>query len=298
MELMRYTKDDLAKLLPYPARDANKYTRGRLVAVVGSAAYPGAACLSARAAERMGAGYVEVVTDEAAFMPLHMASSSLVVRSWNKFKAATWPATREGHPVAYLVGSGFDSADETSEQRARQVLKRARAAVVVDGGGLDALVSEKVARILAQREQDRFATIITPHMGEAARLAKPLGIPTDDPAQLALDLSQAYHVVTLLKGPASYISDGARVVIMDEGTPALAKAGTGDVLAGMVSALAAQGLDALDACVLGATLHACAGRAAASVLGEIGVIASDVIGAFGPAIDELDNGDHPNNQAL
>ncbi|MEY8562460.1 NAD(P)H-hydrate dehydratase [Eggerthellaceae bacterium 3-80] len=298
MELTRFSNDELAKLLPFPAADANKYTRGRLIAMVGSAAYPGAACLSARAAERMGAGYVEVVTDEEAFLPIHLASSSLVVRSWSRFKAATWPALRLGHPVAYLVGSGFDSADETSVQRTRQVLKRAKAPVVVDGGGLDALVAEKTARIVAQRVEDGFDTVITPHMGEAARLAKPLGISTEDPAQLSLDLARAYQVVVLLKGPVSYISDGKKAIAMDKGSSVLAKAGTGDVLAGMVSALLAQGLSACDACILAATLHAYAGSIAAKCIGEIGVIASDVIGAIGPAIDELDNVESACNQAL
>ncbi|WP_251178530.1 NAD(P)H-hydrate dehydratase [Adlercreutzia agrestimuris] len=290
MELLRYTKDDLAKLLPFPASDANKYTRGRLIAVVGSAAYPGAACLSARAAERMGAGYVEVVTDEEAFLPLYLASSSLVVRAWSRFKAATWPQARPAHPVAYLVGSGFDSADEASEQRCRLVLKRAKAPVVVDGGGLDALTSEKVSRVLSQRADDGLITVITPHMGEAARLAKPLGIPTDDPVELACALARVYQVVVLLKGPTSYVSDGQQAFVMDEGSAVLAKAGTGDVLSGMVAALLAQGLQPIDACMLAATLHAYAGSIAAKCLGEISVIASDVIGAISPAIDELNCG--------
>ena len=83
-------------------------------------------------------------------------------------------------------------------------------------------------------------------------------------------------MTALVKGPKSFISDGEIVAVMGEGTPALAKAGTGDVLAGMLGALLAQGLASFDACVLAATLHARAGRLAASELTERCVVAEDL----------------------
>ena len=83
-------------------------------------------------------------------------------------------------------------------------------------------------------------------------------------------------MTALVKGPKSFISDGEIVAVMGEGTPALAKAGTGDVLAGMIGALLAQGLASFDACVLAATLHARAGRLAASELTERCVVAEDL----------------------
>ena len=94
-------------------------------------------------------------------------------------------------------------------------------------------------------------------------------------------------MIAAVKGPETYVSDGDQVIRMSLGTPALAKAGTGDVLAGMIGALLAQGLDPLDAAVLGATLHAQAGRAAEARLTAICVTAEDVIEAIPQAVIAL-----------
>jgi NAD(P)H-hydrate repair Nnr-like enzyme with NAD(P)H-hydrate dehydratase domain len=114
-------------------------------------------------------------------------------------------------------------------------------------------------------------------MGEAQGLADIFHLPMDDPSDLSLRLSRAYGVVTVLKGPDSYISDGDEVYAMREGTSVLAKAGTGDALAGVIGGLLAQGLDPVDACVLGTTIHARAGVAAAADLSSVSVCAEDVV---------------------
>ena len=191
------------------------------------------------------------------------------------------------HPLAFLVGSGLDAADPLSAQLTCTVLEGAAAAVLVDGGGLDALTSPEGRLLLRRRFIDGLPTVITPHAGEAARLAAPLALPTDDPAQLALLLSQAYGVTAMVKGPVTYISDGETIVRMSDGTSALAKAGTGDVLAGMAAALLAQGLAPVDACVLASALHARAARAAAKRLTSICVTAEDVVAAIPEAIASL-----------
>ena len=191
------------------------------------------------------------------------------------------------HPLAFLVGSGFDAADPLSAQLTCTVLEGAAAAVLVDGGGLDALTSPEGRLLLRRRFIDGLPTVVTPHAGEAARLAAPLALPTDDPAQLALLLSQAYGVTAMVKGPVTYISDGETIVRMSDGTSALAKAGTGDVLAGMSAALLAQGLTQVDACVLASALHARAARAAAKRLTSICVTAEDVAAAIPEAIASL-----------
>ena len=191
------------------------------------------------------------------------------------------------HPLAFLVGSGFDAADPLSAQLTCTVLEGAAAAVLVDGGGLDALTAPEGRLLLRRRFINGLPTVVTPHAGEAARLAAPLALPTDDPAQLALLLSQAYGVTSMVKGPVTYISDGETIVRMSDGTSALAKAGTGDVLAGMAAALLAQGLAPVDACVLASALHARAARAAAKRLTSICVTAEDVVAAIPEAIASL-----------
>ncbi|OUO89494.1 NAD(P)H-hydrate dehydratase [Gordonibacter sp. An230] len=277
---------DLAALVPLPAADANKYTRGTLVAVVGSERYPGAACLSAAASQRAGAGYTEVVTHPAAVELVRMWRPSLVVRPRSALPEVLESAGR-GKPFAFLVGCGFDASDEESEPLVHAVLERFRGPVVVDGSGLDALVSDGGRGLLRRRFEEGDPTVVTPHSGEAARLARPLGLPADDPCSLARSLALALGVVALVKGPVTYASDGDKIVRMAHGTSALAKAGTGDVLAGMVGALLAQGAGALDAAVLGAELHARAGRVAAARLTDVAVIAEDVVEAVPLAIAEL-----------
>ena len=279
-----YSPDELTALLPLPTDDANKYSRGKLVAVVGSARYPGAACLVSVAGQRMGAGYTETFTAPEAENLVRAASPSLVVRTQEELHHADLAASAPGRPCAYAVGSGFDAVEAESERLTHLVLKHAQAPVLVDGGGLDALTSEKGRRLLKRRFVHGWPTVVTPHAGEAARLAAPLDIPTHDPAHLARRIALAYGVVAVVKGPVTYVSDGDQVVRMDEGTPALAKAGTGDVLAGMTAALLAQGLDAMDAGVLAATLHARAGAIAAERLTAICACAEDVVEAIPAAI--------------
>ncbi len=383
MTVCEYSKDHLVALLPLPDQDANKYTRGRLTAVVGSARYPGAACLVAAAGQRMGAGYTEVITDSSAVAGIRAFRPSLVVRSWDGWKPVSpapasdlssgagsgsdpdsssspdsdsgsdfslssssspssdldlgsspsprasfgldannvdasdvdffpnvdsgaapvsdssleldpapgldvlFAPTRPRKPHAYVVGAGFDAQDQKATSLVYAVLKHAGVPVLVDGGGLGALATKKGQRLLRRRFILGWPTVVTPHAGEASRLAVVFGLPVDDRAELARLISLSFGVVAVVKGPDTFVSDGERTVLMAEGTPALAKAGTGDVLAGMIGALMAQGLASFDAAVLGATLHARAGCEAAERFTSIGVVAEDVLDAIPSAIRGL-----------
>lgn len=318
-----YDDTCLARLLPHPVADANKYARGTLTLVAGSAAYPGAACLAAAAAQRMGAGYTQVVTAPESVRTVQAFRPSLVVRSWDSWDAAAQRAFEPGRPCAYVVGPGFDAADERAAELAFSVLGYAHAPVLVDGGAFTALASERGLKVLRRRFLRGLPTVLTPHAGEAARLAAAFGVGAAVPEAgrgqeaFALDLARACGATVVLKGPDTCIAqpDGAADVeavgvadaavqadgtdevgvlaerdcflMMREGTPALAKAGTGDVLAGLIGALLAQGLGAFDASTLGAVLHARAGRLAAGRLGDICVIPEDVVEALPEAVGNL-----------
>lgn len=283
-----YSADELAALLPMPDERAHKYSRGRLTLIGGSSAYPGAACLAAAASQRAGAGYTEVLCAPDAVATVRAFRPSLVVRPWGGLSSEDFPATRLGRPVAYAVGSGMDAGGKRSAEEAKQLvclaLKHAQAPVLVDGGGLSALATGKGQRLLRRRFVNGWPTVITPHAGEAARLAEPLGLPAGDPCRLACLLALAYGVVAVVKGPETFVSDGDAVTRIAEGTPALAKAGTGDVLAGILGAFLAQGMAAYDAAVLAVTLHARAGRIAAQRLTDIGVAAEDVVESLPSAL--------------
>lgn len=287
-DLVEYDATQLAALLPWPSADANKYSRGTLTLVAGSAAYPGAACLAAAAAQRMGAGYARVLCAPEAVALVRAWRPSLVVAPWDDYDFAHLPEERSGKPCAVAVGCGFDADADQSDALLQLVLHNAACPVLVDGGALGALARSPLAQAaLETRAVDGLATVLTPHGGEAARLAAAFDIPTQDPRGLALQLARAYSAVVLLKGPVSYVSDGLSVVRMGSGTPALAKAGTGDVLAGMVGSLLAQGAAPLEACVLGAHLHACAGVIAAEGLTTICAIPEDVINCIPHAINQV-----------
>lgn len=285
--MIAYSAEKLLSLLPFPSGDANKYSRGRLVLVAGSTAYPGAACLAALAGQRMGAGYVEVITDDAIMAHVRAFRSSLVVRSEIDWLKNEPTPSVFGRPCGYVVGSGFDARDVRSEKLTFRILGFANAPVVVDGGALEAIATKKGRRLCEHRFITGMPTIITPHAGEAARLAAPFGFSTDDAPALAKMLSLTYGVLVVLKGPLTWISDGEECYCMSEGTAALAKAGTGDVLAGMIGSLLAQGLDPFDACVLGTTLHAHAASIASDLLTLIAVSAEDVISFLPQAMIEM-----------
>lgn len=285
------TNRELAALLPHPTGDANKYTRGHLYLVAGSAAYPGAACLAASAAERAGAGYTEVFCAGKAMITVRGHRPSAVVRDWKTWRPAGLAAPREGHPTACAIGSGFDAADKGATGLVMETVRAFAGPVLVDGGALGLLAGDTGCRLAAERAEAGRTLVLTPHGGEAARLAEGafLTVP-DDPAEEALALAQAYRATVVLKGPDTFIATPEGTVeVMDRGTAALAKAGTGDVLAGIIGALLAQSLAAADAAALGSALHAEAARAAAQELTDICVIPEDVIAYLPQAVKRIEN---------
>lgn len=273
-----YDVAGLANLLPHPDANMHKYSRGKLVLVAGSAAYPGAACLAAFASQRMGAGYSEVFTHPDNVAKLQAYRPSFVVRPWQGLLSREkLEESQEKRPCAYLVGSGFDAADSDGVHLLMRVLKLAQAPVLVDGSAIASLAGTAVRAACRERRERGLMTVITPHSGEAAAIGRPLGLSGLPQVDYAEELAWEYRAVVVLKGANTVISDGEQSFAMTEGTAALAKAGTGDVLAGMIGALLAQGMDVVDACVLGATLHARAGVAAAAALTDICVTPEDVI---------------------
>ena len=276
----------LAALAPWPDPQANKYTRGKLSLVAGAAAYPGAACLAGAAAERAGAGYTEVFCAGESLLAVRSFRPSLVARDWREWHPARQEARRSDRTGACVIGCGFDG-DARQRELVAETVRAATGPVLIDGGAIG-LMADKAGQRLARERAERGVgpLVLTPHGGEAARLARgaklegALGGP-----ELAVGLARAYRALVVLKGPITFIADAEGIVeTMDRGTAALAKAGTGDVLAGIIGALLAQGLAPRDAAALGCALHAEAGRAAAQELTEICVSAEDVIPALPQAV--------------
>ncbi len=248
--------DNVRRLLPVPAADAHKYTRGVVGVRAGSAAYPGAALLCVAGAASGLAGMVRYVgSDEAAA----------------RVRAAHPEVVGEGRVQAWVVGPGTDS----DAAAALEAALTDGVPTVVDADAL-AHVTGPVATPL----------VLTPHAGELSRM---LGVERAEielaPLRHARSAAERYGAVVLLKGRHTLVAapDG-RVRVTTTGVPWLATAGAGDVLAGLVGALLAGGLDPFDAASVGSWLH---GSAATLASGGGPIVAGDVAAALPDVVRRL-----------
>lgn len=285
-----WNADDYRRLLPRPAPDSHKNSRGRILVVAGSGAFPGAAALTAMGAQRMGAGYVTVAVPESVVPILQAKLTSAIVMGLPenpshtlapKVVEALLDVARDFDAV--VLGPGMTVAHGAANV-ARALVSELDMPLVLDADGLNALIDA------VETITDRSApTVITPHPGELARLmgVTPADVQSDRLAS-GRGLSGS-RLACVLKGARTIVSGNDRQVVTMAGNPGLATAGTGDVLAGMIGALLAQGLEPLEAGALGAHLHARAGDHAAAALSTLSVVAEDVPEYLPYAIKELDD---------
>ncbi|MEU0677730.1 NAD(P)H-hydrate dehydratase [Streptomyces sp. NPDC006172] len=243
-ELEALQHADVARLLPAPAPESDKYRRGVVGIAAGSARYPGAAVLAVAGALRGGAGAVRYVGP---------AGDAVLARFPETLVSDQGPR-RAGRVQAWVVGPGAgDDAGVVAE------VLEAEVPVLVDADGL------RLADVEAVRGRTA-PTLMTPHAGEAAAL---LGVSREEveSGRLAAvrELAARYGATVLLKGSTTLVAaaDGGAVRVNSTGTGWLATAGSGDVLSGLTGSLLAAGLNTLDAGSAGAYLHGLAGRFAA-----------------------------------
>lgn len=263
-----------------PPVDVHKYSRGVAQFCAGSPEYAGAALLCARAAQRAGAGYTQLFTD-APIEPLQVAAPSLVVRSLDAWEIP------DHNTCALGIGSGFSPGDfHTTYRRLFERTQRYPHCVVVDGGALSFLATEQGKQWAAVRARNGFPTIITPHVGEAARLLASISDDAPQPStsctleQDAYRLSQYFSCCVCLKSSNTVIAYQNSIATLTNGGVELAKAGTGDVLMGIITALCSQQLAPFDAALSGAYLHALAGKFAVEQGDMVSVIPEDIIAAL------------------
>jgi len=270
-----------------PARpvDAHKGTFGTVIVVGGSATMIGAPALCARAALRSGSGLVKIATTPDVLpyaLTVEPCATGVVLGGDEEgWRSAIDSADPDGKAVL-AVGPGMGLA-EGGGQKVLSLLRGERS-VVLDADGLNLLARTGRPRP-RPRADTNAALVMTPHPGEFARLAKPLGItdcPTDPNTrkQAAAQLAQTHHCIVLLKGQHTVVTDGQQVYINQTGNPALATAGTGDVLTGLIASLIGQGLSAFEAAVLGAHLHGQAADYWVKHHGRSGLRATDLADAL------------------
>jgi NAD(P)H-hydrate epimerase len=283
------TRESMRSLIEPRAQDSHKGDYGRVLVVAGSRGRTGAACLSAMAALRSGAGLVTVAAP-ASCVPTIAALGA-------EFMTEPLPETPDG-TIAFeavdqvldfgadiiAVGPGLGRSSSTAAF-VHGLVERAGVPLVIDADGLNAFVDD-ADRLTAR---DGVDMMLTPHPGEMARL---VGLPIEDVQRHRLDIArdfasrQRVHVV--LKGHRTIIATPeGKAFINVTGNAGMATAGSGDVLTGMVAGWAGQLLDPEAACKLAVYLHGLAGDLAEADEGEVSMIAGDLIDRLGDAILDL-----------
>jgi NAD(P)H-hydrate epimerase len=259
---------------------AHKGSVGRVLIAGGSAGLTGAVALAARAATRAGAGTVRCAVPRGLHDVLASKLTEEMTLPCPESPSHAFSLEAIGTIVAalastdvVLVGSGLSREPQAAEVARRLVSSRTRP-MVLDADGLNAFQFE--SELATQGEGP---LVVTPHLGEMSRLT---GLSATELEARRIDYArewaERWNAVVVLKGAPTVTADrDGRATVNSTGNPGLATAGTGDVLAGVIAALLAQGLEPYDAARLAVFVHGAAGDAAAATLGVLGMSASDVV---------------------
>ena len=282
-----------SSLLPARPVDGHKGTFGKVLVVAGSRRYIGAVALAAEAAYRSGAGLVTVATTvqlintvagqlrEPTWLPLPDVEGAIAASAADALIEAA-----DGYD-SLLLGCGLGNHESTRAFLRRLFARGSLPPLVLDADALNLLSQE--AEWWARLPSD---AIITPHPGELARLTGLSAAAINaDRWTVARQCANEWNLVLLLKGAHTLIAapDGG-ISVLPFKTDALSTAGAGDVLAGLIAGLRAQGLNAFDSARLGAYVHGSAGKIAAETIGSSrSVIAGDLLSAVGNAFAALES---------
>ena len=277
--------DTIPKLKPR-AVDAHKGDFGKVCIIAGSIGMSGAAALAGRSALRAGSGLVRVATPksvlpivasiEPSFTTIALPEDNLG-RISAKAINPILEAVSENDVVAFGPGVGISGALRSVLEA---LLEQDQLRLIIDADGLNNL-----AGIKDWPTKLKARLVLTPHPGEMKRLWSALfrePLPPDRQQQ-AIQLAQQTKTVVALKGAGTVVTDGQKVYINKTGNPGMATAGSGDVLTGVITALAGQGLSDFDAAVLGVYIHGLAGDIAAEKIGQVSLMTTDIIEALGNA---------------
>ena len=270
------------ELVPARPRHGSKFTSGVVVIAGGGRGLTGAPALAAMSAMRTGAGYVQVAVPLSAQPALDLRLLEAMTRGLAEADGGHSPAgvpelvEMAGRAGAVVLGPGLGRG-AGALAFALEVARAVEKPVVIDADGLNA----HAGRLDGLRDR-RAPTVLTPHSGELGRLlGRPSGEIDAHRLAAAAEAAERSGAVVVLKGDDTLVAaPGGPVAVSAGATPALATAGTGDVLSGVIGALLAKGLGALEAAAGGVLAHARAGRIAAERHGANHVIASDVIDAL------------------
>lgn len=264
---MNLTEEYIFGLLPKRPIDANKGTFGKVLVIGGSKNYPGAAYLSCAAAYRVGAGLVTLVTGDIV---------KIIVS--RKLPEVTFLSLEEVNQKlsnfnVLLLGSGLGQSNGAVKLVNQLILDKLPKSII-DGDGLNIL-----SKINNWWDKLNGEVVLTPHPGEMSRLTgKSINEIQKNREEVAKGFAKKWRKIIVLKGANTIVvSPAGEVAISPFANPALASAGTGDVLAGIIAGFLAQGLDCFDASCLGIYIHGLAGEILKEKFGDAGIVASDLL---------------------
>ena len=277
-------KDIYRKMLPDRPEDSNKGTYGRLLVIAGSKGMAGAAYLNAHAAYMTGAGLVRIYTSSDNREILQTLLPEAIITTYEEYNKEellsllTWADS-------VCIGSGLGMS-RLSEKILKTVIEYVKVPSLIDADGLNLLAENK--NYLNQMAERRF--VITPHMKEMSRLT---GTPVEelkaDRIQILKDFISRYRITCVLKDSRTLIASEEKGIRMNlTGNSAMAKAGSGDVLAGVISGWMVQGKEAEDAAELGTYIHGLSGDLAKFEKGVYSVMARDLIEYISKALMKLE----------
>ena len=267
--------------------DAHKGDFGKVCIIAGSVGMAGAAAIAGRSALRAGAGLVRVATPGcvlstvAAIEPC-FTTIALDDENGQMSTAAIGKVldlASENDVVAFGPGVGVGAGPMAIVEK---LIEQKGLRLIVDADGLNNL-----AKIKSWQTKVKADLILTPHPGEMQRLWRGTlrdDMPGDRGEQAVL-MAGCAKATVVLKGAFTVVSNGEKLYVNQTGNPGMATAGSGDVLTGIIAALCGQGLDNFDAAVLGAYIHGTAGDIAAEKIGQVSMIATDIIDCLGEAFE-------------
>lgn len=284
-EIVRTARKDIyRKMLPDRPEDSNKGTYGRLLVIAGSKGMAGAAYLNAHAAYMTGAGLVRIYTSSDNREILQTLLPEAIITTYEEYNKEellsllTWAD-------GVCIGSGLGMS-RLSEKILKTVIEYVKVPCLIDADGLNLLAENN--NYLNQMAERRF--VITPHMKEMSRLT---GTPVEelkaDRIQILKDFISRYRITCVLKDSRTLIASEEKGIRMNlTGNSAMAKAGSGDVLAGVISGWMVQGKEAEDAAELGTYIHGLSGDLAKFEKGVYSVMARDLIEYISKALMKLE----------
>lgn len=283
---IRIDRNSIAGFPPKRERDAHKGSFGSVLVIAGSSSMRGAAAFAVQGALRTGAGLVRLVSVEKCIDTVSvLAPEATYIEAesddygymlFDSSKDAILEALKKSDSV--VIGPGMGVTNDTAEIL-RLVVQNAEVPVIIDADGINCIADD--IEILMNRKSE---LIITPHPGEMARLLQcETQMINDNRVTVAEKYAEKYGITVVLKGAGTLVADANNTAANHTGNPGMSRGGSGDILAGMIGSIAAQGYSPFDAASAGVYMHGLAGDAAAEKLGQEAMLPRDIVASVSDA---------------